>query len=153
MKEILERASKRVIRVPKEPIQEANADSTETGALPTIRHVRDAPSEHEADGSGPPKEVQSQYGRVTERILKTVISLSLGDARTGLSLLELVLSSSVKASESAVIASLRRSVSGRYDRSGDDRYEMISALHKSLRGSDGGAALYWLARLVSKLSQ
>jgi replication-associated recombination protein RarA len=38
---------------------------------------------------------------------------------------------------------------GRYDRSGEDRYDMISALHKSLRGSDGSAAMYWLARFVT----
>lgn len=37
----------------------------------------------------------------------------------------------------------------RYDRSGDDRYDMISALHKSVRGSDGSAALYWLAVCLS----
>ncbi|KAJ9111465.1 hypothetical protein QFC19_001234 [Naganishia cerealis] len=33
-----------------------------------------------------------------------------------------------------------------YDRTGEERYDMISALHKSIRGSDGSAALYWLAR-------
>jgi len=33
-----------------------------------------------------------------------------------------------------------------YDRSGEERYDMISALHKCLRGSDGSAAMYWLAR-------
>ena len=35
-----------------------------------------------------------------------------------------------------------------YDRSGEERYDMISALHKCLRGSDGSAAMYWLARSV-----
>jgi replication-associated recombination protein RarA len=33
-----------------------------------------------------------------------------------------------------------------YDRTGEERYDMISALHKCLRGSDGSAAMYWLAR-------
>lgn len=83
---------------------------------------------------------------VSPAILNTIVNLSAGDARTALSLLELVLSSAGKVSESSIIASLRRSVSSRFDRSGDDRYDMISALHKSLRGSDGSAALYWLAR-------
>lgn len=127
------------------------ADDTETGSHPAIQLVADTPSEHEAEGAGPSKQVQPQHRQVTERILKTITNLSLGDARTALSLLELVLSSPAKAPESTLIASLRRSVSGRYDRSGEDRYDMISALHKSLRGSDGGAALYWLARSVSKL--
>jgi putative ATPase len=35
-----------------------------------------------------------------------------------------------------------------YDRTGEERYDMISAMHKSIRGSDGSAALYWLARYL-----
>ena len=149
IKEILEKAIKRVTGV---SIQEASANDAETGSHTATRLAIDTPSEHEAEGSGPSEQVQPQHRQVTERILKTITNLSLGDARTALSLLELVLSSPAKASESGLIASLRRSVSSRYDRSGEDRYDMISALHKSLRGSDGGAALYWLARLVPKLS-
>jgi putative ATPase len=38
-----------------------------------------------------------------------------------------------------------------YDRSGEERYDMISALHKCLRGSDGSAAMYWLARWAGRL--
>lgn len=44
---------------------------------------------------------------------------------------------------------LKGTLSLRYDRTGDSRYEMISALHKSVRGSDGGAAMYWLARMLT----
>jgi putative ATPase len=36
-----------------------------------------------------------------------------------------------------------------YDKAGDEHYNLISALHKSLRGSDPDAALYWLARMLS----
>ena len=35
-----------------------------------------------------------------------------------------------------------------YDRNGDEHYDMISALHKSIRGGDDNAALYWLARML-----
>jgi putative ATPase len=35
-----------------------------------------------------------------------------------------------------------------YDKGGDEHYNLISALHKSMRGSDANAALYWLARMV-----
>jgi len=35
-----------------------------------------------------------------------------------------------------------------YDKSGDQHYDLISALHKSLRGSDPDAALYWLGRML-----
>jgi putative ATPase len=41
---------------------------------------------------------------------------------------------------------VRRGLRKGYDRSGEERYDMISALHKCLRGSDGSAAMYWLAR-------
>ena len=35
-----------------------------------------------------------------------------------------------------------------YDRNGDDHYDIISALHKSIRGGDENAGLYWLARML-----
>lgn len=50
--------------------------------------------------------------------------------------------------ESTLLESLRRSVSTSYDRAGDARYDLISALHKSVRGSQPSAALYWLARML-----
>lgn len=36
-----------------------------------------------------------------------------------------------------------------YDRAGEEHYNIISALHKSMRGSDANASLYWLARMLS----
>jgi len=84
---------------------------------------------------------------ISSEVMKSIVNLSTGDARTALSLLELVLNSPSKTSDAAIISHLRRSVSSRYDRSGEDRYDMISALHKSIRGSSGDGALYWLARL------
>ncbi|KAI0633589.1 P-loop containing nucleoside triphosphate hydrolase protein [Trametes polyzona] len=88
------------------------------------------------------------YPQLTPKVLNTLVSLSAGDARTALSLLELVLSASSSSDEAKLLNSLRRSVSTAYDRSGDARYDMISALHKSVRGSKGSAALYWLARML-----
>ena len=90
------------------------------------------------------------HSRLTPKIKQSIASLSDGDARTALSLLELVFSSpSTTTSEESLLASLRRSVSTRYDRTGNSHYDMISALHKSVRGSDGSAALYWLARMLT----
>ncbi|KAG9122875.1 hypothetical protein FRC07_000561 [Ceratobasidium sp. 392] len=89
------------------------------------------------------------YAQATPRILASIASLSAGDARTALSLLELVLSAPTNIAEDKLLESLKRSVSSRYDRSGEDRYDMISALHKSLRGGDGSAAMYWLARMLT----
>ncbi|KAL6305035.1 P-loop containing nucleoside triphosphate hydrolase protein [Sparassis latifolia] len=89
------------------------------------------------------------YPQLNSKILSSIVSLSTGDARTALSLLELVLSSPADADPDQILSSLRRSVSTSYDRTGESHYDMISALHKSVRGSQGSAALYWLARMLS----
>lgn len=86
---------------------------------------------------------------LSDKVKKCIVSISDGDARTALSLLELVLAAPPITSEKSLISILRKSVSTRYDRTGDSHYDMISALHKSVRGSDGSAALYWLARMLT----
>ena len=88
------------------------------------------------------------FPQLTTQIISSIVSLSAGDARTALSLLELVLAAPRTTLPAALLASLRRSVSTSYDRTGDSHYDMISALHKSVRGSQGSAALYWLARML-----
>ncbi|KAH7102288.1 hypothetical protein BKA62DRAFT_699922 [Auriculariales sp. MPI-PUGE-AT-0066] len=85
----------------------------------------------------------------SEKILTLIIKLANGDSRTALSLLELTLTAKPGTNEAVMVQSLKRSVATSYDRSGDDHYDMISALHKSVRGSDGSAALYWLARMLT----
>lgn len=89
------------------------------------------------------------YPQLTDRIISSIISLSTGDARTALSLLELVLAAKPDIDEHVLLTSLRRSVSASYDRTGESHYDMISALHKSVRGSHGSAAMYWLARMLT----
>ncbi|EJU04445.1 P-loop containing nucleoside triphosphate hydrolase protein [Dacryopinax primogenitus] len=86
---------------------------------------------------------------IPDQILERIARLSAGDARTALSALELVLSAPATLSEAALLETVKRSVVARYDRTGDDRYDLISALHKSLRGSDVDAAMYYLARMLS----
>ena len=102
-----------------------------------------------ASTTGSTAHLTSSHSGLTPKIKRSIASLSDGDARTALSLLELVFSSPPTASEESLLASLRQSVSTRYDRTGDSHYDMISALHKSVRGSDGSAALYWLARMLT----
>ncbi|KAF9227429.1 P-loop containing nucleoside triphosphate hydrolase protein [Gyrodon lividus] len=89
------------------------------------------------------------YPQLTNRIISSVISLSAGDARTALSLLELVLASKKDTEEEELRMSLRQSVSSSYDRTGESHYDMISALHKCVRGGQGSAAMYWLARMLT----
>ncbi len=89
------------------------------------------------------------YPQLTPKILSSIVALSCGDARTALSLIELVLSAPTTSDETKLLAALRRSVATAYDRTGESHYDMISALHKSVRGSQGSAAMYWLARMLT----
>ncbi|KAF3046140.1 hypothetical protein E8E12_011327 [Didymella heteroderae] len=71
-----------------------------------------------------------------------------GDARTALNLLDLAINLSKNASmtREKLQQSLTKTLV--YDRAGDQHYDTISALHKSIRGSDADAALYYLARML-----
>ena len=76
-----------------------------------------------------------------------------GDARVGLNLLELSVAAapSLDGRPSVDIVRVRQTIQRRallYDKSGEEHYNLISALHKSMRNSDPDAAVYWLARMV-----
>ena len=77
-----------------------------------------------------------------------------GDARRALNLCEAVWQHAVNADKTEAIDAalvtevLERRVA-RYDKNGEEHYNLISALHKSIRGSDADAALYWLARMLA----
>jgi putative ATPase len=94
-------------------------------------------------------EVAQHYPQLTPKILSSIISLAAGDARSAITFLDLVLSSPKDRSETSLLMALRKSASVAYDRTGDSHYDMISALHKSVRGSQPHAALYWLARMLA----
>ncbi|MGR3760700.1 replication-associated recombination protein A [Roseobacteraceae bacterium NS-SX3] len=72
-----------------------------------------------------------------------------GDGRALLNLIEQVAAWKVEAplGREALAARLMRRAA-KYDKSGDEHYNLISALHKSVRGSDPDAALYWFARML-----
>ncbi|POS85964.1 P-loop containing nucleoside triphosphate hydrolase [Erysiphe pulchra] len=80
--------------------------------------------------------------------LKYISAFSDGDARTALNLLELALSLSIRAeiTKDEIKSALTKTLV--YDRAGDQHYDTISAFHKSVRGSDPDAALYYLARML-----
>jgi putative ATPase len=73
-----------------------------------------------------------------------------GDARIALNMLELAagVAAGSKRIDAAVIADLAQNRSLLYDKTGDEHYNLISALHKSLRNSDPDASVYWLARML-----
>lgn len=81
-----------------------------------------------------------------------LIQLSGGDARKLLNLLELTIDTQpedqpIQISNDLVLHSAQQNIV-RYDKSGDQHYDIVSAFIKSLRGSDPDAALYWMARMI-----
>lgn len=83
-----------------------------------------------------------------EEMIKYLSTFSEGDARTALNLLEIAmdLSKRPNMTKDEMKKGLTRTLV--YDRSGDQHYDTISAFHKSIRGSDPDAALYYLARMI-----
>jgi len=89
--------------------------------------------------------------------LEKIVAAADGDARRALNLLELAigLADAVKHDSESVMTvdakSIDEACAGtvrRFDRQGDYFYDQISALHKSVRGSDPDASLYWLSRML-----
>ncbi|MEW5825294.1 MAG: replication-associated recombination protein A [Candidatus Bipolaricaulota bacterium] len=86
---------------------------------------------------------------LTEKARQLLLAAADGDARRALTALDLSASiaSGAKIDEDTVSRAVQRK-GFRYDRVGDEHYNLISALHKSIRNSDPDAALYWLARML-----
>jgi putative ATPase len=84
--------------------------------------------------------------------LELIAKVGEGDARRGLNTLEMAVASARTGEDSKLTADLVRQVLGSkvllYDKTGEEHYNLISAYHKSLRGSDPHASLYWLARMM-----
>ncbi len=85
--------------------------------------------------------------------LDSLAQLASGDARKALNLLELAAADAVEEGLPALSAESVRRVAQKkvllYDKSGEEHFNLISALHKSLRESDPDAALYWLGRMLA----
>ncbi|GAC74285.1 ATPase related to the helicase subunit of the Holliday junction resolvase [Moesziomyces antarcticus T-34] len=91
-------------------------------------------------------------GHIDEDLVRWIANMADGDARTALGALELALETTdAQLTSEQNVARLKTALKRtalQYDRTGDMHYDTISALHKSIRGSDADAALYWLARMV-----
>jgi putative ATPase len=80
--------------------------------------------------------------------LQLIAQMSGGDARSALNALEWIsLRSDKEITRERILEALQKSVLA-YDATGEDHYNLISALHKSIRSSDPQAALYYLARML-----
>ncbi len=87
-----------------------------------------------------------------EAAVNTLIGYADGDARRFLNLLEQAATAASNASATCIDSELIQNAlsmnSRRFDKGGDNFYDQISALHKSVRGSNPDAALYWLTRML-----
>lgn len=101
-----------------------------------------------------PRGFGGQNIRMPENMTELISSFANGDARTALSTLEMVVLNG-DLDEDGVITvtneTLEQCISKKsllYDKNGEEHYNLISALHKSMRNSDPDAAVYWLARML-----
>jgi putative ATPase len=96
----------------------------------------------------------SESIEASDEILFRIASFANGDARSAYNTLELAVRSARSNDSGArvITAELLEDVLQRkllrYDKAGEEHYNLISALHKSVRNSDPDAALYWLARMI-----
>ncbi|MGN7611033.1 replication-associated recombination protein A [Magnetococcales bacterium HHB-1] len=97
----------------------------------------------------------NQSIHLEEGVLERISQQATGDARYALNILETLIQLSenkIAQQQKLTQADLEKSYQSRaalYDKAGDGHYNLISALHKSLRGSDPDASLYWLARMLN----
>ncbi|UKZ81289.1 hypothetical protein TrVFT333_009061 [Trichoderma virens FT-333] len=85
---------------------------------------------------------------IDDEMMGYLARFSDGDARTALNLLELALSLTLREGMTKDIMKQSLTKTLVYDRAGDQHYDTISAFHKSVRGNDPDAALYYLARML-----
>jgi len=90
---------------------------------------------------------------ISDDDLRAIAIFSNGDARNALSTLEMIVLNSEETDGSIIIneETIEQCTSRKtllYDKKGEEHYNLISALHKSMRNSDPDAAIYWLARML-----
>ncbi|SCU23606.1 recombination factor protein RarA [Staphylococcus xylosus] len=90
---------------------------------------------------------------IEEKLLRQITIYSNGDARTALNTLEMLVINSEHVNQQVTVTvelmnELMDKKVGYYDKDGEEHYNIISALHKSMRNSDVDSAIYWLARMI-----
>lgn len=90
---------------------------------------------------------------MSDRQLHAVAAFANGDARTALNVLEMAVTNGEISAEGIIVTDegLEQCISRKsllYDKMGDQHYNLISALHKSMRNSDPDAAIYWMCRML-----
>ena len=100
-----------------------------------------------------PRGFGGQNVQMDEDMLAMVANFANGDARTALGTLEMVILNAQREEDRVtvtkeIIEQCVHKKSLLYDKNGEEHYNLISALHKSMRNSDPDAAVYWLARML-----
>lgn len=96
----------------------------------------------------------SQTVHMTEEQILAIAKVANGDARTALNTLEMAVLNGELASDASVTVTnegLEQCINRKsllYDKNGEEHYNLISALHKSMRNSDPDAAIYWMERML-----
>jgi putative ATPase len=87
---------------------------------------------------------------VEDDALTAIARYANGDGRVALNMLEMAAGAAAETAriDTALIADLAQNRSLLYDKTGEEHFNLISALHKSMRNSDPDAAVYWLARML-----
>lgn len=90
---------------------------------------------------------------ISDEVLETIANFANGDARSALSTLEMAVLNGTATDDKTVVTKeiVEQCTSKKsllYDKGGEEHYNLISALHKSMRNSDPDAAVYWLARML-----
>ncbi len=94
-----------------------------------------------------------QKVEIDDVLIESIANFANGDARSALSTLEMAVLNGVFDGEKTVVTAetLEQCISKKsllYDKNGEQHYNIISALHKSMRNSDPDASVYWLARML-----
>ena len=100
-----------------------------------------------------PRGFGGQQIEIAEDLLLLIANFANGDARSALSTLEMVVLNGEVKDDTVIVTReiLEQCISKKsllYDKNGEEHYNLISALHKSMRNSDPDAAVYWLARML-----
>lgn len=95
----------------------------------------------------------SQRIRITQDQITAIAAFANGDARTALNTLEMAVLNGEISSEAITVTDegMEQCISRKsllYDKTGEEHYNLISALHKSMRNSDPDAAIYWMCRML-----
>ena len=114
----------------------------EKDLIKLLRHALESP-----EGFG------GQNVKITDEAVRAIAAFANGDARTALNTLEMTVLNGEISAEGITVTDegLEQCISRRsllYDKTGEEHYNLISALHKSMRNSDPDAAVYWMMRML-----